>query len=827
MGLIVVLLLAASGASIDAVPSGLSEIGQMLADSGFDAAGLLSGKASASAFRVVSVSQEYGVPTPDVCCHTRTALRIGQEEFLHGIGAHANGRITLELLRPFTAFKAEVGIDNNSDTQGQRGSAVFIVEVDGKESFRSPVCRGGDAPVPVEVPLSGAKTLTLVLNDAGDGIAHDQADWAQASLVGEDETILPVSAGFDAPLLDSIPSSFQYDGKDSDAFLPGWSCMDAPAQEQDGAILLERTWTDPDTGFEACLRVRVRSLPPSFETQWVFRNGGAQPSPIIGGVRSIDLVVTALDRQVTLHSCSGGLTGHLDGAPEPTGFDLSRTPLGEKGLTVKGGRSSNGDLPFYYLTGLPGGWGLGLALGWSGQWRAEGRFDSGTERTTFTAGMEPAHFRLPPGEEVALPTALFIPFKGGVSEGVNLMRRTLREHYQARLGGEPFQAPVSFSSWFVFDNRVNESMLKELATEAAPLGIEYFCLDSGWFDGDFPEGVGNWTVHQVKFPNGLKPVADHVRGLGMKFGLWFEPERVANGTRWHREHPDWLLGGYLLDLGRPEARTLVLDMMSGIIAEAGVDWIRYDFNVDPLPAWAGAEDEESGGLVQIRYINGLYTLFEALMERFPNLLIEQCSSGGRRIDLRTIQYGHTFWKSDDTYDQPLMRFHEMGGNQFLLGSHLNTNYCRWRSEGELLALFAGPLGFGVDFRALSGEEKESIRRIVEAYKRIRPLLNEDYYALFQPVKDDPDDWCGWQFINPSSGEGCVIAYRPEDSPYTRAAVRLRGVDPEKDYGVRDLLTGKTSAESGQRLLDGYEIELEPGTACVHQFKLDAVSAFFK
>ncbi len=397
------------------------------------------------------------------------------------------------------------------------------------------------------------------------------------------------------------------------------------------------------------------------------------------------------------------------------------------------------------------------------------------------------------------------------------MRRTLREHYQARLGGEKFVAPVSYNSWFVFDNRVNEGMLKELASEAAPLGIEYFCLDSGWFDGDFPEGVGNWTIHKGKFPQGLKPVADHVHALGMKFGLWFEPERVANGTRWQKEHPDWLLGNNLLDLGRPEARALVLDMMGSFISEIGVDWIRFDFNIDPLPGWTQGENEDSRGLVQIRYINGLYALLEELMQRFPNLLIEQCSGGGRRIDLRTIQYGHTYWKSDDTYDQPLMRFHEMGGNQFILGSHLNTNYCRWGGEGELTALCSGTLGFGIDFRKLSSKEKERITRVIAAYKQIRPLLNEDYYPLFEQMKFN-QTWCGWQFLNPSTGEGCFIVYRPESSPYSHASVKLQALPEGRNYRVLEIVRGEASNRSSETLSKGCDIALEPGSACIYSFK---------
>jgi len=144
------------------------------------------------------------------------------------------------------------------------------------------------------------------------------------------------------------------------------------------------------------------------------------------------------------------------------------------------------------------------------------------------------------------------------------------------------------------------------------------------------------------------------------------PEAASNASR---DRP------YLLDLAKPEARQLVLEMMDPIIREVGVDWIRYDFNISPGPVWEAIEGPEEQGLRQALYINGLYALLDELMSRHPNLLIEQCASGGRRIDLETVRRGNTFWKSDDTLDQPLMRFHQTGGNYFLLGGHLNTNYC--------------------------------------------------------------------------------------------------------------------------------------------------------
>jgi alpha-galactosidase len=204
------------------------------------------------------------------------------------------------------------------------------------------------------------------------------------------------------------------------------------------------------------------------------------------------------------------------------------------------------------------------------------------------------------------------------------------------------------------------------------------------------------------------------------------------------------------------------------------------------------------------------------MQRHPNLLIEQCSSGGLRIDLETIRHGHTYWKSDDTYDQALMRFHQTGGNQFLLAGHLNTNYCRYVSQGEILGLFAGPLGFGADFRELNAEQKEVIRRSITAYKQVRQYLNHDYYPLFAQELTT-QTWDGWQFLDTEKQQGCVTIYRPADSPYPTATIRLRGLDPKRTYRFKEMITGGQWSETGADLKTGIRRELQPDTGNVWRY----------
>ena len=803
---------ASAPSSADAAAA--NELRAVLRSAGFDVGAKGQDDDSASLLRVTRARQDYALPTKDLCCHTGAPLHIGQQTFKKGLGAHANGEVVLELLKPSKRFVAYVGIDNNPDTQGAKGSVRFIVRANGAERFRSPICRGGEEPVKVEVDLAGASSLELVAEDAGDGHSYDQADWAEASLEAADGTREYIGDAFTGRCLDAVPTSFTYNGESCWNLLKTWQKKQAAPDTTDGSVRYATTWTEPGSGFRATLTVTVYEGPAA-EFQWHFENTGNAPSGLIEAIRSIDLRMASAQGQTVLHSCSGGLAGNFQQSGERVGFELAQTALGHKTLTVDGGRSSNGDSPFFALT-RPGTWGFVAALGWSGQWKAEGQFDKDRSEAVFHAGMEPVHFRLPAGESVLLPTGLILPFQGDLSEGTNRLRRLLHTRYQAKLGGEPVLPPVSFNSWFVFDNRVNDAMVRELATEAAQLGIEYFCQDAGWFEGDFPNGVGNWTIAKNKFPNGLKPVAEHIHALGMKFGLWFEPERVADGTQWQREYPELLLKRNLLDMGNPRAREIILNLLDTTVSENGVDWIRYDFNIDPLEAWASVEGDEEKGLRQIRYINGLYEVTAELMRRHPKLLIEQCASGGRRLDLQTIRLGHTFWKSDETFDQPLMRFHETGANVFLPGGLLNTNYDRYRNEGEMLALFGGPLGFGIDFRTLTAEQKASIKKTVAAYKQVRRFINEDYYPLFAQGKTG-QTWCGWQFLDRATQEGVLVEYRPENSPYDAATIALSRLESGKAYEFTDIISEQKLTKTAEELSAGFSLPLEKGGAKVIAF----------
>jgi alpha-galactosidase len=264
----------------------------------------------------------------------------------------------------------------------------------------------------------------------------------------------------------------------------------------------------------------------------------------------------------------------------------------------------------------------------------------------------------------------------------------------------------------------------------------------------------------------------------------------------------------LLDFGNADAREWAFQMMKQFIDESQVKWIRWDFNTAPLGVWTQMDAPEQRGLAQIRHIMGLYDLLDRLLKAYPDLLIEGCASGGRRIDLETIRRSHTLWKSDETANLRVLRFHQTGGNIFLPGVLLNVNLLPERLPYDIASIFGGPLGFRCNWLNLSVEQRTQIRKQIAAWRLVRSLLNDEYYPLF-PQRRDEFDWIGWQFYTPALGEGYFVVLRPEESHYLSASVSLRGLDAEATYTLTPMegTPGQLCKLTGRQLAQGWTIEM--------------------
>jgi alpha-galactosidase len=317
-------------------------------------------------------------------------------------------------------------------------------------------------------------------------------------------------------------------------------------------------------------------------------------------------------------------------------------------------------------------------------------------------------------------------------------------------------------------------------------------------------------------------VGDALRRMAYGFVLWFEPERVFRGTYFMREHPEWLLGpigdNWLFSLGLPEARQALTELLSGTIGEGGITVYRQDFNMDPAPFWEAADAPDRVGMAEIRHIEGLYAMWDELLERHPGLVIDNCSSGGRRIDLETISRSIPLWRSDFQCWPDFDPIAIQGQTQGLAPWVPLSTGCFDRPD---VYAARSALGVGVVIGTNRFEQRiddyfppDWLRDAVREQLDVRPFFYGDFYALTE-YSLAPDQWAAWQWDRPDLGAGIVLALRRPASPYSRLQAVLQGLDAEAVYEFTNVDSGETLRGPGREWLAGrlhLEITSRPGSA---------------
>jgi len=754
-----------------------------------------------------------------------TPLQIGQRKFKRGLGTHANSEIILHLPPDAREFRAVVGIDNNPDTEGVRGSVQFSVEIAGKSVFRTPVLRGTNAPAPVKVALpEGTRAITLKVDATADGPSHDQADWAQACIVTGDGQVHWADEDVQPFIRMTRPFTFRYGGA---AFAPTRDDWQRAAQTQDTPtrIIHQASWTDRKTSLRVSATAVVFKRYPAVEWVLEFENRGTADTPLIEQVQALEVQLrTGYHRKpVKLHHLTGDICGERSFLPLETELE----PGGEVVLAPEGGRSSNGAFPFFNVS--YGNEGVIAAVGWSGQWRAALNRSAGGP-TMLRAGMEKLSLSLHPGEKIRTPRILILPWSGDRLAAHNRFRRLMLFEYAPRQNGRPLALPIALQC---FDRYV--SKLPDWGTEAGQIraaraayntGCDMHWLDAAWFEGGFPNGVGNWFCPAERFPKGLKPVSDVCRQLGLKFMVWFEPERVAPGSQIAREHPEFVFGGDkggLFKLGDPAARGWLTDLLSRRITEFGMDAYRNDFNIDPLAFWRQADATNRVGITEIRYVEGHYALWDDLLARHPGLFIDNCASGGRRIDLETCRRSVPLWHSDTGCSPG----HADWNQSQLYGLSLYVpllGACAWTPEAYDVRS-AATAGIVCQFPVF--DEKFSFEAARAALAEVKE--NQKYwYGDFYPLTScdlGPGALVAWQLHRSDLDAGVVMAFRHSQCPYPVLQARLRGLNREASYHLDLFEEGRTNQVrtlTGRQLANNFELRMSKrGTSLLVRYARDS------
>jgi alpha-galactosidase len=405
------------------------------------------------------------------------------------------------------------------------------------------------------------------------------------------------------------------------------------------------------------------------------------------------------------------------------------------------------------------------------------------EAVVIQAGMANLSLSLQPGESFRQPTILLGRYQGDAATGQRALRTHLRDRVQLRLGGAPMR-PVSFwDSYYGDRGQFFEKDALEEIPLVAQAGIEYFVIDGGWNgggqDGQFESlipHIGSWQVSRDKFPNGFAPLKDAAARHGIKLGLWFDIERAHRDSRAAKEHPDLFFSDWegngcrLLKLNQLEAREWAVETISKQVRALEARWIRFDMNCDPAECWAKHDAQDRHGETEIRYVENLYGLLDTLLDRFPDLVIENCASGGRRIDLETIRRSHTDWISDHTQSEALIRYHLHGACRWLPANRLNTSMAHaylepnrpvnWREPlpaGAYLSHFGGNFSVSDRLKPLTEAARVTLRQYVDLFARTRSCFAGDVYALGRQC-DTLDGPAGLAAVDPATGNRVVMTF---------------------------------------------------------------------
>lgn len=445
------------------------------------------------------------------------------------------------------------------------------------------------------------------------------------------------------------------------------------------------------------------------------------------------------------------------------------------------------------------------ALAWSGSWRITVEQDP-MQQVKIVGGFNPFDFgyKLDPGKTLATPV-----FYGGVAQhGYQEMSRLESQFQLAHIlpqAPHPRLRPVLYNSWEATEFSFDEKTQEQLADKAASIGVERFVMDDGWFSTRVNDkaGLGDWYPNPQRFPNGLKPLIDHVHALGMDFGLWVEPEMVNENSELYRKHPDWILhfngrprtqgrSQFVLNLALPQVQEYIVGFLDKLLRENDIAFLKWDANRNfSEPGWPQVPPDEQKK-IWVSYGEGYYHVLSTIRQRFPKLEIESCSGGGGRVDLGVMHLTDEIWTSDNT--DPFDRLLIQDGFTYAYTPAVmmawvtdSPNWVNGRSTAltyRFLSSMQGSLGVGADLNKWTPADFATAKRMIADYKQIRAMVQQGVlYRLASPR--DGSNFSSTESVAPDRTSAVVFAFlHSQQMRYPSPTVHLEGLNPNTVYEVR-------------------------------------------
>ncbi len=494
-------------------------------------------------------------------------------------------------------------------------------------------------------------------------------------------------------------------------------------------------------------------------------------------------------------------------------MERCRLHHGKQGIDSVKGESSHQNNPFMALVSHNADEDCGEAYGfnfvYSGNFFAQAEV---TQHKYTRAVMGINHFDfnwlLEPGEEFVAPEVVMVYS----DKGIGKMSRTFHDLYRQHLIRGEYRnkrRPILINNWEATYFNFDTDKLIGIAEQASKLGIEMLVMDDGWFghrDSD-NSSLGDWFVYEKKLKGGLKHLVDEVNKLGMKFGIWFEPEMISPDSELYQKHPEWAIQvrgrdmtmsreQYVLDYSNKEVRDCVYGMMKDILDNANIEYIKWDMNRQLTEVGSTSLPKKRQRELWHRYVLGVYDLMNRLTTDYPHILLENCSGGGARFDPGMLYYSPQIWCSDDT--DAIERLKIQHGTTICypasaMGAHVSDcpNHTVGRStpfstRGNVAMV--GTFGYELDVTRIPQEDRDAIPAQIAEFNKYNPIIRTgDQYRIGNVFEDNT--WDAWIFVAKDKSEAVFTFVQVLGRPnYRSRRIKLKGLDPKSAY--KNMETGE-------------------------------------
>lgn len=478
----------------------------------------------------------------------------------------------------------------------------------------------------------------------------------------------------------------------------------------------------------------------------------------------------------------------------------------------------------------------GFSLIYSGNFLAEAELDQ-YDQLRLVMGIHPKQFvyEVKPQETFECPEVV-MAFS---EQGLTGLSHLYHDFYRTNLCESKFvtkvERPVLINSWEAAFMDFDDKKLVDIAKAAKNMGVELLVMDDGWFGkrDDDNSSLGDWIVNENKIKCGLHALVDQINDLGMKFGIWFEPEMVSEDSDLYRKHPEWAMqipgrpavrsrNQIALDMGREDVQDYLIEKVNAILDAANIYYVKWDINRSITDIWSNVLPSERQGEVYHRYILGLYHTMDAIIKTHPDILFEGCSGGGGRFDAAMLHYYPQYWVSDNNHPIDRLKLHY--GTSFVyppscMGAHISDSGKLIPLKTKAVVAMGGTFGYELDATHLSREEQEICRKQSDLFRKYYHIIFKgDYYRLTNPF--ETGNMTAWQHVTKNKKESLlsvVVTNLTCNGP--QEYVRAKGLNADTMYSVND---GAYTLSGSALMNAGLPIPREVPEYSSFQFHMEAI-----